>query len=532
MFSPTRNPKVSRALLSLGFFAGAVYLAYIMGQWVLNDQVSGLGMGIAFFCGLGVLLAILGRWRLGVFLLLVWLPLEDLVRKYRGNNMSVYFAKDLLAAVAYGAFLFAVMKRRERLFRPPFWLALVAFTALGVVQIFNPRSPSIFYGLLGVQMYFIYIPLLFLGYALVSDQDDLGRFLNLNLKIGCAVACVGIIQASGHSTFLNPANLAPAIQILGHLTRYAPGMNAVLQAPPSVFVSQGRYANYLELMFTVALGAAAFQLFRRRSTVWTYLALAVLAVAIFLSGSKGALVYSLITVASFGAALLWGVRGQSWISTRLGKIMRRTAIALAAGFCLFIALFPNLTSSWGQYYYELLWPDSAHSVLAGRIGSYPLSEFEKTFQYPHWATGYGTGTASLGGQYVTADFHAPPSPVGWVENGFGVILIEMGILGPILWIVMGGAIVISGWKLTRRLASTPLYPVALCFLWFAFWVFFPFTWGSMTTYQNFVVNAYLWLLVGILFRLPSVAPGIPSRTAAIPAVSVQPAEPVHAGQTP
>jgi hypothetical protein len=31
---------------------------------------------------------------------------------------------------------------------------------------------------------------------------------------------------------------------------------------------------------------------------------------------------------------------------------------------------------------------------------------------------------------------------------------------------------------------------------------YPLTFGGMVPYQNFVTNAYLWLLVGILFRLP------------------------------
>lgn len=532
MLSAIRNPRTSRILLNLGFFAGALFLAHVMGQWVMEDRGFGLGMRVGILLGFGVLLAVLGRWRLGVILLLAWIPLEDLLRKYTGNSLSIYFVTDLLAGVVYAAFLFAVMKRRDKLFRPPFWVALLAFTAMGFVQIFNPRSTSILYGLLGIQMYFIYVPLLFVGYALLSNQDDLNRFLNFNLKLACVVAGIGIFQALGHSNFLNPANLAPNLQVLGHLARFAPGMGYTLQAPPSVFVSEGRYANYLELMFTIALGTAAFQIFRRRSARWTYVALAILGVAIFLSGSKGALVYALITVVGLAVALLWGVRGQPWVTARLGKIMRRSFIAIVAGFCLFVAAFPNVTSSWGKYYYELLWPDSANSELGYRVGDYPLSQFEKAFQYPHWATGYGTGTASLGGPYVTGKFNAPPPPVGWVENGFGIIVIEMGILGLVLWILMSGAIVISGWKLTKRLASTPLYPIALCFLWFAFWVLLPFTWGSMSTYQNFVVNAYVWLMVGILFRLPSLVAGVPPRAVTVPVASLQSPEPVRVGQIP
>jgi hypothetical protein len=532
MFSSIRSPRISPRFMGFLFFLGSLFLAYIVSQWVLEDRPFGVAERVAIFFGFGVILAVLGRWRFGVLIFLVWLTFEDLFRKYLGNDMSVYFIKDLLVAAVYGAFFFSVMKRRDRPFRPPFRAPLLAFVALGFVQMFNPRSTSIFYGLLGMQVYFYYVPLIFVGYALLFNQDDLDRFLSLNLKIASVVAAIGIIQASGPRTFLNPAVLAPQLQALGHLTRYVPGLAHVLQAPPSVFVSAGRYANYLQLMFTLALGTAAFQLSRRRSARWTYLTLAVMGVAIFLSGSKGALVYSLITLVSFAVALLWGVRGQPRISARLGKIIRRSVVALAAGFCLFVAFYPNLTSSWGTYYYDLLWPDSANSELGFRVGNYPLSEFEKALHYPHWVTGYGTGISSLGVEYVTGSLHEPDPPVGGVENGFGTIMIEMGVLGPIFWVLMGGAVVLAGWNVTKRLTSTPLYPVALSIVWFAFWILFPFSWGSMSAYQNFVVNAYLWLLIGVLFRLPFLTGETRTEPSAVLAVAARPAEPLQVGQTP
>jgi hypothetical protein len=36
-------------------------------------------------------------------------------------------------------------------------------------------------------------------------------------------------------------------------------------------------------------------------------------------------------------------------------------------------------------------------------------------------------------------------------------------------------------------------------------VFFPMGYNSLSFYQDFLVNAYLWILLGILFRLPSIA---------------------------
>lgn len=517
------RPKIVGAAVLLG----SIYLAYEIGQWMLGGGIRGLGFHIGELVGAVVALAVLVRWRMGILLFLFWLTFEDLLRKYLGNNMYIYFVKDVLLAVVYGAFLVGVMRGREKIFRPKFWVPLLALFCLALAQVFNPRSTSIFYGLLGMKIDFYYVPLLFLGYSFLRTQEDLDKFVSFSLKTAIVVAFVGIIQGLGWKTFLNPRELAPQLQTLGHLLRYAPGLNRDLSAPPSVFVSQGRYANYLQLMFTLALGVVAFYLFRRRSAKLAYVALGVLGIAIFLSGSKGALVFAALTLAGVGAGLLWGTRNQPWLSARLGKIMRRSVVALVVSLLFFVYLYPNLAGAWSTYYYDLLWPDSPTSELGHRVGSYPLSEFEKVLEYAGWQWGYGTGTASLGVQYVTELLKAPPPPAHPVENGLGDMLIEWGILGPTLWVLMAATLVGTGWALTRRLASTPLFPIALSILWFVAWVLLPFTWSSVSTYQNYVINAYLWTLVGVLFRLPELAKPTGMRRFAIPAAEEHATEPVR-----
>jgi hypothetical protein len=502
MRSFPRSTQASPRVVGAVVLACAIFLAYEMGQWVLGNGIKGLGLHIAMLAGVAAALAILVRWRSGILLFLGWLTFEDLVRKYMGNDMYVYFVKDALLAVIYVSFFVSVAQGREKMFRPRFWGPLLALFFLALAQVFNPRSTSVLYGVMGMKLDFYYVPLIFVGYSFLRDREDLDRFISFSLKVAIAVCLVGITQAVGWRNFLNPKNLAPRFVALGELVRTAPGVRGALSAPPSVFVSQGRYANYLQLMFTLALGAAAFELFRRRSAKLVYAALGVLGVAIYLSGSKSALVYAIVTLVGIGAALSWGLRNQAWISARLRKIMWRSLIALAASLCVLFYLFPNLTSAWGTYYYEMLWPDSSTSMLASRTGSYPLSEFEKVLEYAHWPSGYGTGTASLGVDYVTGLMKAPPPPANPVENGFGDILIEWGVLGLVLWVTMSIALVLAGWQTTKLLAGTPFYPIALAIVWFAFWVLLPFTWGTIAVYQNYIINAYVWLLVGVLFRLP------------------------------
>ena len=137
-----------------------------------------------------------------------------------------------------------------------------------------------------------------------------------------------------------------------------------------------------------------------------------------------------------------------------------------------------------------------------RARHYYLLNFLGAFGYERRPYGYGIGTASLGIQYIAMIFHVRP-PVGGVESGFGTLVIEMGIGGLILWLVMSFSIVLAAWRVVKKLKGSPWFPIAFMIFWYAGLLLFPMTFAGMQPYQDFVLNAYLWLLLGILFRLPT-----------------------------
>jgi len=59
---------------------------------------------------------VLSNWRNGLYFFLIWLLFEDFARKYLGNNMAIYFAKDVLAAAVYLSFFLAYRERRSHRF--------------------------------------------------------------------------------------------------------------------------------------------------------------------------------------------------------------------------------------------------------------------------------------------------------------------------------------------------------------------------------------------------------------------------------
>jgi hypothetical protein len=73
------------------------------------------------------------------------------------------------------------------------------------------------------------------------------------------------------------------------------------------------------------------------------------------------------------------------------------------------------------------------------------------------------------------------------------------------WLILGVAVCGSGWRIVKQLRGSPWFPVAFAIFWLAFLIFFPMGYNSIAFFQDFLVNASFWMLLGVLYRLPSLA---------------------------
>ena len=510
----TRIPAMqNQVLISVVLVLTAMFAAWKAGGWIAQGSTGNLTLSVLAMTVVTISVVILRNWRSGFYVFIVWLLFEDLFRKFLGNNMTIYFAKDVLAALTCFSLLVYIRAGRDRAFRPPFLLSLSFFFWLGVLQVFNPYSPNILYGLLGLKLYFYYIPLMFVGYAFVRNDEDLRRFLVYNMALAALIAGLGIAQAIVGPTFLNPVQLEPEIRELGDLSKVTPLTGVIVKLPSAIFVSSGRFSWYLDLVWILGMGAAGYLLlFAKRGRKIVFGALGVVAVAGLLSGSRGAVVYMVASSLVLGAAFVWGAPWRWGQVYRLVKAIRRTAIVVAICVALAVFVFPNIVGPRWALYSETLSPESPTSEIGYRAWDYPLRNLMWALAEPNWVYGNGIGTASLGVQYVSKFLGEQPPAIG-VESGYGTLIVELGILGPILWLLWTGALLIQAWRVVRRLKQTRLFPVAFAIWWFAFLLLFPFTFAGLQPYQNYVFNAYFWLLVGVLFRLPEIAA---QQTASLP----------------
>lgn len=481
------------------------YLAYELAQYVLSGDLVGLAYVALGAVVAASLTAILSRWRTGLYVFLGWLFVEDLARKYLGNNMVIYFGKDILVAMVYLSFFLAYRKREVQTFTLPFRLPLLLFLWFGLIQVFNPASTSLVYGVLGMKLYFYYIPLIFVGYALIDKESDLQKFYPYLLGLSLVVALLGIAQSILGHTFLNPTIMADDIRDLSTNYRVSPISGVMVYRPTSVFVSNGRFAFFLVPVWLFAFGYGAYLILRaHKGRILTLLSLGTITVAIAMAASRGTLLWTLCSAIVCVVAFLWGCPWQRGQLVRVMRSFQRTLIIAVLSLGLAIFLFPTEVSNRFTFYWETLSLTSPASELLDRTSTYPIRNFLYAFDNPRWPYGHGIGTSSLGTQYVARIFHVPLTGFS-VESGYGSIVVELGVVGLFLWLIMTSAILVSAWKVVRKMRGTIWFPIAFVIFWYTALLLFPYTYAGLAPFEDFILNSLLWVSLGILFRLPKLA---------------------------
>ena len=250
----------------------------------------------------------------------------------------------------------------------------------------------------------------------------------------------------------------------------------------------------------LAVGTAGYlflHTIKNRKSV--FLVLGIIVAATLFCGSRGAVVYVLASSLILAAAFLWGApwrwaagpsHGQS-DAPRLHLVSagpHRNSLDLPRRGC---APHSFLTL-------RLSIPNSSAYEVSDRTWDYPMAGLVSAIEQPHWLVGNGIGIvfARWVASMWRSSFISLEIPV-WVEEGYGQMILEMGFSAPLLWILCTLALLVYSWRVVRRLRQTRFFPIAFAIFWYMFLLLYPFTYGGLAPYQNFVDNAYAWLIVGI-----------------------------------
>src|ERR1700678_4684377 len=99
-----------QALVGIGVLIIGLWVAYVLGSKIAAEDFRTLEYAGLVIAASAIAITILRDWRKGFYMFLIWLLFEDLVRKYLGNNIAIYFAKDILVGLVYMSF-FAQVRR-------------------------------------------------------------------------------------------------------------------------------------------------------------------------------------------------------------------------------------------------------------------------------------------------------------------------------------------------------------------------------------------------------------------------------------
>lgn len=414
----------------------------------------------------------------------LYLGLLDGYLKLRLGSSAISLGRDvLIAAIAGGALLRSIISHRP-LPLPPLGGLVLAFAAVVFVELFNPTAPGPVQGLAGVRTHLEFVPLFFLGYAFIRAESQV-RTLVVILVFCAAIG--GVV--SFYQSLLTPDQLAgwgPGYRerITGVGVFEGAG-RAGIDASGNVVVRPfGLGSEVGSGAFLAALALPGLIALMMTASMKARFALAPLAIGIALavvtSGSRGATIMVVISVAAFGAM------------AAASKNAARATIGLAVGSVLLFGV------------YQQLGPDNAaknrsaslkspskivSSFSQERLGS--VNKFDDyAFNYP---LGVGVGTVGP----ATAVTGRPSGVSGFdSETLWNFLVIETGLAGLVL--IVGFMLRLIWMALTRirRLADPEmrLYLAALAAPVFGLLVL---GFGGATTIAV-PFGPFLWLVAGVL----------------------------------
>src|SRR4029079_12790541 len=153
-----------------------------------------------------VIFITVGYWRPALFGVFVLLVFEGALRKWAfpWAQAQLYLVKDVILLGAYLGFLLERRKGRPLADAGLIKIVLVVAFAFGCIEVFNPYSPSVLVGLMGLKTYFLYAPLAFILPYAFKSREHLLSLIRYYLLIAVPVAILGFVQvAAGPDSFLN-----------------------------------------------------------------------------------------------------------------------------------------------------------------------------------------------------------------------------------------------------------------------------------------------------------------------------------------
>jgi hypothetical protein len=429
------------------------------------------------------------NWRWSVVGLVLYLPVSGIpILALYPHTQGPVLAKDFLFVIpCYIGFLSeAIFRRRRVSYDGAPTVMLASFALLILVQTVNPRTASLLVALIGVKVYLLYVPLLYVSYQLVQTRADLWRLLAL-LAIPATIPCaIGIAEAAliytGHSqTVYSLYGAAASAATQGFFSPILGVVGgATLSRVPSTFSYTAQFYFYTIAMIAIAYAYLRGPLRDRGRTSLGWGLLILVFTASLLSGSRGAFL--------FAPAMLLLIL----VLDRVGGVsLFLIVVAIVLGFLVALSLIGTQLSSVissattdgaanGQIIFSWI-PRALHLTLIG-IGT---GMDTGASRYAYTPTAISPAFQAFGGV--------------WLETWWVKIMVELGIPGLLLVIALFGKLIGGGVVDHLKVRDPQLRSVSAALLAVLIWNVV-----YAVKAQNIdldPMDVYFWLFAGVLARV-------------------------------
>lgn len=353
---------------------------------------------------------------------------------------------------------------------------LSALVLVGIAQVFNPLSPGLLRGVLGIKLMFMPMLGIILGFAFINNSEELKKFLAFIAYASIPVNALGMIQYINGPNFMiqhfGPGFALNSMLAFIHDVKAGESFMRIF----ATFASSAHYALFLSMNTLVCMGLVSAD--SRRRIIW----LGILGLNFFAllgTGSRGGFLMTLSMICIF----LFLTRKNA------GVLMSSLLVPVL---CIGVG-FGVMRKSVSQRFQSGV---KIENLRERTIDTAPRQFLEYVNKYP---LGKGIGAASQASRYLGK----MEGKFNLVENYISKIQLELGIVGVLVFYMFMAMILLrwfTHWLPPPHYAQTELYLLCAALSAYGFGQFLIGT--LFSSIDTPPASFFLWIFMGIMMRVP------------------------------
>lgn len=419
-------------------------------------------------------------WEKTLSFLFLWIVFAGVFRKWIFPNLEevIFFFTYVILAGASSRYFIRQLMNRDKITIPNPANALIGFQLIWAIAcMFNPSLPNPLVSILGLIVYFSYIPMIYMIPRITTTKEQLLKLFKIFVFISIPVMTLGIIQF-----FFPPDHpINYYVSNTGEQEIATAGGHARVT---STFAYLSGYATYLTVLIFVITYLLSLRKASFRFTIFLLVLLGFALLNILTTGSRGPTVFTIASI--IGYSFLAGLLNR--------EFFKKFALRIILGVLITLLFFYALPA--GKNIVEAFMSRANDSQ---DIGPRLVDTYTTPFRLASICSyyGFGLGITYQGSSILGNNLDKIQALTGGFEEEPERVVIEMGVVGFILVYSMRAFFIILFWRLYRKLKDPDLKFLALISVFFQFQFL-----GLAAVFFNTANGVFYWFVISFLYLLP------------------------------